>query len=391
MNQEQDLINFKKLSLSGIGIYIHIPFCTKACHYCNFYFVTSLTKRAEFIEALIQEIKHRAAFFKDNSVQTIYFGGGTPSLLESTEIDKILNTIYQYYDTKNLIEVTIEANPDDLIESKIIDLKQAGFNRLSIGIQSFIEEDLKRMNRSHSVEQAHKALNLVKKYFDNYSIDLIFGLPEMTLEKWKYNLNQVLFYNVPHISTYNLTIEEKTALERLIKNKKVAVTSESINADLYSYTLEFLELHGYINYEISNFGKKDFFALHNTSYWLDIAYLGFGPSAHSYINNTRQWNISNLNSYIKNIKNNEIWYENELLTTNNRYNEYVLTKLRTIFGINSEEITIKFGDSYAVHLKKHIQKYIQQGLIINKNSTYKLTNQGKLLADVLSSDLMIVE
>lgn len=386
-----DILLFKNKLNGGIGLYIHIPFCTKACHYCSFYFVTSLSHRTQFIDSLKTEIKLRKNDIGIQKVQSIYFGGGTPSLLTQDEMHTILETIKEHYDTSDVLEITIETNPDDLVETKVKSLYDLGFNRLSVGVQSFLEEDLQRMNRSHSVSQVYKSMEFVSKYFSNFSIDLMFGLPEMTLEKWKYNLAEAMKLQVPHISTYNLTVEEKTALERLIKNKKIEVTSDTINATLYLYALEYLDSFGLINYEISNFGKSNHWAIHNTSYWLDTPYLGFGPSAHSYVNNTRIWNISNLNNYIKKIENEEIWYENELLTVNNRFNEYIMTKLRTIFGVSVDEINQKFGSTYEHYFLNHIQKYIQQELIIKNKNNYTLTKEGKLLADVISSDLMIVE
>jgi len=370
------------------ALYIHIPFCIKACHYCSFYFTLSPAKKTSFVEALCLEIEGRKEELKGQTVSSIYFGGGTPSLLTYQEIRNIIDTIHKNYDVKSDFEFSIETNPENLSDAYLMELKQLGINRLSVGIQSFSSEDLGIMNRNHNAEQAIQALKRARKFFNNLSIDLIFGLPYSGVEVWQNNLEKAIELEVDHISTYNLTVEEKTALARKVIRKELPIEPDDTLNEMYLYTLDYLSSKNFIQYEISNFGKKNHWSQHNISYWTQQTYLGFGPSAHSYNGEERKWNVSNLKKYIEAIRNNSNYWEKEVLSKENKYNEYVLTRLRTIFGVNIEEIKTIFGENFETHLLRQLEKIDHRNWIIQENKTIKLTNSGKVLADYIASELM---
>jgi len=371
------------------GIYIHIPFCKQKCHYCNFYSSVSISYQADFVAALISEIKFRKLYLKNSIVDTIYFGGGTPSLLSINEITTIINTITSVYNVSANAEITLEANPDDLSKGKIFELKKnTQINRLSIGIQSFFDDDLLYLNRVHSGKQASAAIeNSLKAGFNNITIDLIYGIPTLTDKKWKDNLNRFFSYNLPHLSSYSLTVEPRTALDVLIKKNKVKDIKETESISHFEILLNETEKYNLINYEISNFAVEGYFSKHNSNYWLGKHYLGLGPSAHSYNGKSRQWNISNTKKYCEfdNLKN--IVEETELLSKEQKYNEYVLTSLRTSWGCNIEQIKDKFGAKYSTYFKANINKAINNNNVIYKNNIYTLTNKGKLFADGIASSL----
>ena len=371
------------------SLYIHIPFCKKACHYCSFYFTLSTVKKAEFIEALCKEIQSRSGELKGQTISSIYFGGGTPSLLSYKDLDRIIETINKNYSIGHNPEISIESNPENLSASYINELQALAFNRLSIGVQSFSDSDLEIMNRNHNANQALAAVKLARTKFDNISIDLIFGLPHSGMKQWKSNLEQAMALEIGHISTYNLTVEEKTALARKVGRGELPIEPDDTLNAMYFHTIDFLEKHGLFQYEISNFGKENYWSQHNMSYWLQKPYLGFGPSAHSYSGQERRWNISNLKNYIEAINKGENIAESEVLSMENKYNEYVMTRLRTIFGLGIEEIKTTFGEIFEHHFLSKVKELQAQNWILEENKHYKLTSSGKVLADHLASELML--
>lgn len=372
------------------GVYIHIPFCKKACHYCDFHFSTSLQNKEILVNALCREIEIRWDYLKDKKLSTIYFGGGTPSLLNSSELNKIIHIIKKHFDIDPDAEITLEANPDDLTLENIQDLKQAGINRLSIGIQSFFDEDLERMNRSHTAAQAIKAVENAKSNgINNLSIDLIYGLPNLTKEKWMYNLEQAFKLEVIHLSAYCLTIEEKTAFHHFLRKGKIMLPKEPETIEQFELLMSEANRHGFIHYEISNFCKEGMQSKHNSSYWKEEHYLGVGPSAHSYNGKSRQFNVANNSIYTKGINSGTPDVEIEILTEENKFNEYIMTQLRTIWGVSPSVISNVFGQKALNKFLLDIEPYITSGHIQWKQDSLILTNKGKLLADKIASDLFV--
>ncbi|WP_242133665.1 radical SAM family heme chaperone HemW [Aestuariivivens marinum] len=395
------------------GIYIHIPFCKQACYYCDFHFSTSLKKKEELILALVKELELRKEELQE-PVETIYFGGGTPSLLTIEELQFLINEVYKNYTISENPEITLEANPDDLIEnplspraesrgltSKSIfkEYKTLGINRLSIGIQSFFEDDLKNMNRAHNAAEAKRCLEEATKYFNNITIDLIYGIPNMDLKKWDKNLEQAFNFGINHISSYALTVEPKTALDSFIKKGIYPPLDENLALQHFNHLVERTTQEGFVHYEISNFGKPNYFSKHNTSYWQGKPYLGIGPSAHSFNGNERSWNVSNNTKYIQAIQKGALPCTVEKLTKVDHFNEYVMTGLRTIWGISLEKIETHFGSDYLQHLKVSAKKYIDEGLLVistehggKKSYKYalKTTPKGKFLVDGIASELFMI-
>lgn len=372
------------------GIYIHIPFCKQACHYCDFHFSTSLRKKEEMLLALAKELELRKDELQDKTVETIYFGGGTPSLLSSQEIQDLLNVIYQNYKVSASPEITLEANPDDLDALKIQQLADSPVNRLSIGIQSFFDDDLRDMNRAHSSTEAKKCLELASRLFDNITVDLIYGIPTMSVEKWKENLQLAFNYGVKHISSYALTVEPKTALAGFIKKGNYPSIDDALALEHFNILVSETQAKGFIHYEISNFGKPNYFSKHNTSYWQGQPYIGIGPSAHSFNGNSRRWNVSNNPKYIKAIQDNNLPLTVEKLSTRDCYNEYVMTGLRTFWGISLSKIETDFGKSYKTYLLKQSQRYLNEDLLYLEEDKLKITPQGKFLSDGIASDLFMI-
>ncbi len=373
------------------GIYIHIPFCKQACHYCDFHFSTSMKKKDEMVLALAKELQLRKDEFQFDAeipcIETIYFGGGTPSVLTVKEIQLLIDTVRQNYPVSQNPEITLEANPDDLSEENLKAFAAIGINRLSIGIQSFFEEDLKLMHRAHDSVQAKKCLELATRYFDNISLDLIYGIPGMTNERWRQNIETALSFGIPHISSYALTVEPKTALNKLIQTGKVAAPKDEVAQEHFLILVETLEANGFLHYELSNFGKENYFSRNNSAYWLGKKYLGIGPSAHSYDGVSRSWNVANNALYLKAIQNNELPCEAEILTQEDRYNEYIMTGLRTIWGVSLIRIEQEFGPDYLNYLKQQSQKFISDGLLIITDGILTPTLKGKFLTDGIASDL----
>lgn len=372
------------------GIYIHIPFCKQACHYCDFHFSTSLKKKNEMVLSLAKEIIIRKEEFKNEIVETIYFGGGTPSVLAIEDLKLLIDTIFKNYTVIENPEITVEANPDDLDHETIRQLANSSINRLSIGIQSFFEDDLKMMNRAHNAEEAKKCLEEATKYFDNISLDLIYGIPGMSNEKWIQNIATALSFGIPHISSYALTVEPKTALHSFIQKGIIPAPEDEVAQEHFEILVEKLEEAGFIHYELSNFGQENYFSKNNSSYWLGKKYIGIGPSAHSYDGEKRGWNVSNNTLYIKSIQEGKLPLETETLSKTDRYNEYVMTGLRTIWGVSLDRIQTEFGPTYLDYLNQQAAKYIEDHLLFLDENILRTTRKGKFLSDGIASDLFLL-
>ena len=372
------------------GIYLHIPFCKQACHYCDFHFSTSLRKKGALVDALCRELLLRKEEIP-GEVETIYFGGGTPSLLTSEELTQIFEIIYSNYKVSEDAEITLEANPDDLTGEKIRILAASPINRLSIGVQSFFEEDLQMMNRAHNAAEALGSIKTAKHYFDNISLDLIYGIPGMSNERWKKNLEIAMELGIPHISSYALTVENKTALKSLIDKGKIAPVEDEVAKAHYEIMIETLGAAGFENYEFSNFGKPGYYSRNNTAYWFGKPYLGIGPSAHSFDGKSRMWNISNNTLYIKNIEKGQLPSEREELCLADRYNEYVMTRLRTRWGILLTEVQEKFGEDHKMYLLKEARTFLNNGLLEQEGDALLISPKGKFLSDGIAAELFLVD
>jgi oxygen-independent coproporphyrinogen-3 oxidase len=371
------------------GIYIHIPFCKQACHYCDFHFSTSMKKSAEMVAALAKEIALRKNELTE-TVETIYFGGGTPSVLSTDEIKCLIEAVYDNFDVSQNPEITLEANPDDLSSQRISELKNTRINRLSIGIQSFFDDDLKLMNRAHNAAEAEQSLAEAAQYFDNISIDLIYGVPGMSDEKWTQNVEKALSFGIPHISSYALTVEPKTAMQKMIASGEMAAPADETASEHFRLLTDMLHAVGFVHYELSNFGKPGFFSRNNSAYWLGKKYLGIGPSAHSYDGFSRSWNIANNSLYLNAIAIGELPSEKETLSKTDRYNEYIMTGLRTIWGVSLDRVEKEFGTDYLEYLEAQSDGFLQNELLVVENRILKTTAKGKFLADGIASDLFLV-
>ncbi len=350
-----------------------------------------MKKKEEMVWALAKELQLRKDEFQFvaefQCIETIYFGGGTPSVLNVEDIQLLIDTVRQNYPVSQNPEITLEANPDDLSEENLKAFAVIGINRLSIGIQSFFEEDLKLMHRAHDSAQAKNCLELATRYFDNISLDLIYGIPGMTNERWQKNIETALSFGIPHISSYALTVEPKTALDKLIQTGKIASPKDEVAQEHFIILVETLEANGLVHYELSNFGKENYFSRNNTAYWLGKKYIGIGPSAHSYDGVSRSWNIANNTLYLKAIQNGELPREVELLSQEDLYNEYIMTGLRTIWGVSLVRIEQEFGTDYLNYLKQQSQKFINDDLLVITDGILKPTLKGKFLTDGIASDL----
>jgi oxygen-independent coproporphyrinogen-3 oxidase len=372
------------------GIYIHIPYCHQKCHYCNFYSTASKKTKPLFVSALLKEIKLQKEYLHDEIISTFYFGGGTPSQLNISELKQIIQELFQHYNISDKVEITLEANPDDLTEEKLFELSKTAFNRLSIGIQSFQETDLQYLNRSHSANQAIHAIKTAQKHqFSNLSIDLIYGIPTLSNESWIENIQTAIDLGIPHISAYCLTVETGTALDIFIRKGKMPAIDEEKASQQFEILMDILSKNNYIHYEISNFCKQGYVSQHNSNYWKQQKYLGLGPSAHSYNFVSRQWNISNISNYIDSIEKTLLPFEGETLSLIQQYDEYILTSLRTIWGIDEFEILNKYGKKYYDYFKQQIETYIQKAWVERNGNIYTLTKQGKYFADGIASELFI--
>lgn len=372
------------------GIYIHIPFCKTKCHYCNFFSVSSNKYKPEFIDNLVAEIRLQKDYLDKEEVKTVYLGGGTPSVFDARDIEKIIDAVVTGFRVDRNAEITIEANPDDINNKWVSDLKATAINRVSLGVQSFFDEDLAYLSRVHNAQAAKEAIDiLIKHGFDALTIDLIYAIPGMDNDRWKKNLEIFFSYNLPHLSSYALTVENKTALSTLIsKNQKPAPEEEAAVAH-FQTLLELTEKHDYIHYEISNFAKQGYYSRHNSLYWTGGHYLGLGPSAHSYNGKSRRWNKASFKDWLSLTEFYEQSFEEEILTENQRYNEYVMTSLRTIWGCDINIVENEFGVRYAMYLRRQAKKFIEQEYLNLDKNRFFLTNRGKLLADGIAADLFI--
>lgn len=373
------------------GIYVHIPFCRKACHYCDFHFSTTTNRQQEMVDYLTKELVLRKDYLDQQPISTIYFGGGTPSLLTAEQLSQILTQIQTTFQVVEDVEITLEANPDDLSKDKLTQLKNSGINRLSVGIQSFIDRDLIWMNRSHSVSQAKQCITDAQSIgIRNITIDLIYGIPQQSEDEWKQNLEIALSMDVQHISSYCLTVEPKTALAHMVKNKQVKQVEDEVAEQRFNVLIDTLADHGFEQYEISNFALAGYESKHNTNYWRGIHYLGIGPSAHSFDGKSRQWNVANNNIYISSIAENKVHFEEEQLTEIQQYNEYILTTLRTKWGINKGHIMTNFSKDIVDFFKREAQKQQKSGFLNESKDSYLLASKGKFLADRVASDLFYI-
>ena len=370
------------------GVYLHIPFCKQACTYCDFFFSTKLAAKEAVIAATVSEIELRGDYLRDKELNSIYFGGGTPSLLSKQDLDRIFNALNKHFSFSKNAEITLEANPDDIEGGALKNWKEAGINRLSIGLQSFNEEELKWMNRAHTAAESIESVKRAQdEGFDNITIDLIYGSKFQTLESWQATLDTALKLNTQHISSYNLTIENKTALGVNHRKGKEPPVNDELSSQQFLMMAETLNNAGFIHYEISNFGKQGFFAKHNSNYWLQQHYLGLGPSAHSFNGVSRQWNVKNNTQYVNALKTGQSFFEREELSLKDRYNEYVLTRLRTMWGCDTHEMNDLFGEEITDHFKKTVNNNLYY--FEERNGIYTLNASAKLLADGIASDLFI--
>lgn len=373
------------------GIYIHIPYCKKKCIYCDFYFKINSDDMHDMISCIKKELISRKNYLKSSSVKTIYFGGGTPSILTKYDTNTILKTIYDNYKVCENLEITLEANPDDLNRKKIADFFNIGINRLSIGVQSFKDDDLIFLNRNHSREDAIRSIKIAQEIgYKNISVDLMYGLPNQSLKHWEDNLNLLFDLNIQHLSAYMLTLEKKTKLFEYVKKNKVKMIDDLTIINQYYRLLSIAKKNNFVQYEISNFAKNNTLSKHNTSYWQNKLFLGVGPSAHSFDYKSRRWNIASNKKYIEKLNNNNIYFEEEVLTISQKFNEYILTNLRTKWGVNINTIKSRFGDKYAWHTKKMMQKWIEKKYIKENNEIIILTDDGSVFADKIISDLFLV-
>lgn len=368
---------------------MHIPFCKQACTYCNFHFTTSLRFKNEIVQALVKEAEMEKDYLEGETISTIYFGGGTPSLLSIEDLVLLIDALQKNYLLASNIETTLETNPDDISSEKLKAWKKLGINRLSIGVQSFFEEELRWMNRAHSAELAVSSLQLAKHEFDNITIDLIYGSPLLSDEMWKQNVDTAIELNIPHLSCYALTVEEKTPLHKLISTNKTPGVDNEKQARQFLLLMQWLKEKGYEHYEVSNFAKPGFRSRHNSSYWKGEKYLGLGPSAHSYNGNERRWNIANNNLYIKSIQENFPKRETEILTLSQQLNEYIMISLRTMEGMDLNRFEKKFGVDERKRIEKQIQKFVSFSWVQFNNPFAQLTDEGMLRADGIASDLFV--
>ena len=380
------------------GIYIHIPFCKSKCAYCNFFSLASEKKISDYVEALKKEIVARKHYLGNETVKTIYFGGGTPSLLSVENIEEIIKLLNKNYEIVSNPEITLEINPDTIDREKMSSLKHIGVNRMSVGIQSFDDDDLKYLGRPHDSRHAMQVLDDLKQTdFEKITLDLIYGMPTLTEDKWNKNLDIFFSTGFTHLSAYALTVEPKTILGQKIDKGDLQAVSEEETIRHYEILVERTKENGFEHYEISNYAKEGCRSQHNSIYWRDEKYLGLGPSAHSYDGNSRQWNISNLTKYIQLVgdaetqrhRDAELFYEKEILSTDDKFNEYVMTSLRTSWGCDIRKMEADYGDRYAVHFLKNVKKHLDSGIMLIKNNNYILTDEGMLFADGIAADLFL--
>jgi oxygen-independent coproporphyrinogen-3 oxidase len=369
------------------GIYVHIPFCKMACHYCNFHFST-LSNYSELVSSIINEIDANQKKFNYSDISTIYFGGGTPSIIEADLLNKIILKINNQFNISDNCEITIEANPDDISNKKLRKWKEIGFNRISLGIQSFNDKVLKKLNRIHTSNDSLNAIKNIKNIFKNFSVDLMFGTPESDVNTVRKDLEIINKTSPPHISIYNMTVEKKTVFYKLLNNHKIELPEENIILEQYDTILNEMKKMGYVNYEISNFAREDYHSEHNSNYWRSEEYYGFGPSAHSYDKKRRYWNIKDNKKYVEYLKDNVKIFEKETLNKREIINEYILTRIRTIKGVDIKEINRKFKKDFLLDKRETIDLFKEQKMIEGDNLVLKLTDEGKKIADYITEKIM---
>ncbi|MFO7852498.1 MAG: radical SAM family heme chaperone HemW [Bacteroidota bacterium] len=372
------------------GVYIHIPFCKRRCHYCDFYKTLDTDMTDSFLAALGNEILLQRDYLEQNKLETIYFGGGTPSVLSAKQIENILKQLDDVFNLSGIEEISLEANPDDINKSYVMDLKKAGINRISVGIQSWDDRVLQFLNRRHRSDEAEKALaSILESGIENISVDLIYGIPGLTIKQWTESLRKTLDFDVKHLSAYHLTIEPNTVFGKMKTAGEIEEIDEGESENQYRVLTRLCNKQGYLHYEISNFCKEGYISQHNTNYWRQKPYLGLGPSAHSYNGGSRQWNVSDLGEYLRSIKNNEIPCTIEMLTTRDRYNEYVMTSLRTMWGIDLDFIEENINKESRDYLNNLASRFIKYGMMRKNGSQLTLTDQGKMISDNIISELMM--
>ncbi len=372
------------------GIYVHIPFCKKLCFYCDFYHIISNNDNSAFLDALLKETSLRKDYTGSEKISTIYLGGGTPSVLSISELETILNHINRLFSVEATCEITIELNPDDVNRKYLKGLRNLNINRISLGIQSWRDSDLKMLNRRHDSAQAALALKgIIKAGFENISIDLIYGIPGLSLEDWISNLDYSLSFDIEHLSAYHLTFEPGTILGKRLSQGLIAEIDEEESASQFNTLIEKMESAGFIQYEISNFGKSGYFSIHNSNYWKQVNYLGIGPSAHSFNGYSRQWNIRSVKEYIKSVNQGKSFFEREELDARTCFNEYIMTSLRTMWGIDLTYLEKTFGKEGYDYVVNSAGKFKDYGMIKQDNTSLVLTNQGKMISDNIISEFMM--
>lgn len=382
------LTNAEKITKLA-GIYLHIPFCKQACTYCNFHFTTSLRYKDPLVEALVREAEQESPYLGSETIRTVYFGGGTPSLLDPGDIHRLVRTIGKHYDLAPEAEITLEANPDDISAEKLQGWKAAGINRLSLGVQSFFEEELRWMNRAHHARQAIDSLDLAVSFFPNTSLDLIYGSPLLTDDMWKQNVERVTERGIPHLSCYALTVEERTPLSKSIQRRKTQAVDPEKQARQFLLLMDWLKEKGYEHYEVSNFALPGHRSRHNSSYWQGQNYLGLGPSAHSYNGRERRWNIANNQLYIEGLEKGTAIWESEVLSAKDRLNETVMISLRTREGLDLNRIEKEFSFQERTRIEKRLERYVKGGWIQMEKTRAALTDEGMLRADGIAADLFV--
>ncbi len=374
------------------GIYIHVPFCKTRCIYCDFYTRTDISPKQAYVSAVCKEIELRKDYLSGEQIKTIYFGGGTPSQLTYDDFNAIFETIANNFNVAGDAEITMEANPDDLSPKYVETLRKLPFNRLSIGIQSFNDEELQFLKRRHSAQKAKEAVILCKDSgYDNISIDLMYGLPNQTMEIWRQNLVEAIALDIQHISSYHLIYEQGTRLFRLFKQGDVMPVDEDTSVEMFSEMIDKLSAAGFSQYEISNFARNELYSKHNSSYWLGAKYLGLGPAAHSYDGKNRAWNIASISKYTEAITKSVPSIEVEYLDENTRYNDFILTGMRTMWGVNLNELEKQFGQKMKAYALSNVQKYIDEGYARNNGNILKLTREGIFISDGIMSDMMWID
>ena len=373
------------------GIYIHIPFCFKACYYCDFHFSTSLNSKDQIISAICKELQLKRNYFDSGSIETIYFGGGTPSILDISDLEKILNTIYKNFNILTSLECTLEANPNDLTKKKIISIIDLGINRISLGGQSFNDKQLKKMNRTHTSSQIESSIKLLQDLgLENINLDLMYGLPDLKYDSWKKDLKKSIDLGVTHLSCYCLTIEKGTVFDKMVKKGSIKIDSDETIKSQFLIMREILMSNNFNHYEISNFCKPSYESKHNISYWNGMKYLGIGPSAHSYNGKKRHWNVNNNFKYISAIKNREVFFEEEVLSRENIINEYILTRLRTSKGVSLNKLSQLTDKKQYNKLANQMYNFTNESLLFYEKERFFLTEEGMILCDKITSDLFLM-